>query len=118
MDELSTSAGRSSAAGSRMEILGDGPRLQLVGDLDGRSTYWVRDAVDAAVAAYERVVVDLSEVDNADLTGLRVLAVASWRATHAGRHLLVAGPRPGVRRLMHVSHLARLLEVERLDVPA
>lgn len=117
MDEPSTSSGRSSA-GNRTEIVANGPRLELVGDLDVRSTFWVRDAIDGALAAHERVVVDLSGVDNVDLTALRLLAVASRRASNDGRHLVVAGPRPGVRRLMHLSHLARLLDVEPAAVPA
>lgn len=117
MDELSTTAGRSSA-GNRMEIVTDGPRLALIGDLDVRSTFWVRNAIDDAIAQHERVVVDMSEVDNVDLTALRLLAVASRRAVQEGRHLVVAGPRPGVRRLMHLSHLARLLEVEPTSIPA
>lgn len=117
MGELSTSAGRT-AAGNRMEIVADGPRLVLHGDLDVRSTSTVRSAIDDALVLHDRVVVDLADVDNVDLTALRLLAVASRRAAASGRHLVVAGPRPRVRRLMHLSHLARLFEVERTPIPA
>lgn len=117
MDEIGTAARRTST-GNRLQIVTDGPRLELVGDFDARSTSEVRPVLLGAMEAHERVVVDLAGVANVDLTALRVLAAASRRAHHDGRHLVLASPRPVVLRLMHVSHLARLLEVERMAVPA
>jgi len=110
--------GRRTSAGNRLQIVMDGPRVELVGDFDARSTSQVRPVLHGAMAVHERVVVDLAGVANVDLTALRVLAAASRRAHHEGRHLVLASPRPVVVRLMHLSHLARLLEVERLAVPA
>ncbi|WP_277498449.1 MULTISPECIES: STAS domain-containing protein [unclassified Nocardioides] len=101
-----------------VEIVGAGPRLELVGDFDVRSTGRVRSAIDEALVHHDRVVVDLAGVDNVDLTALRVLAAAGRRAARAGHRLAVASPQPGVRRLMHLSHLARLMEVESVASPA
>ncbi|HQR25825.1 MAG TPA: STAS domain-containing protein [Nocardioides sp.] len=99
----------------RIEI--DGPRVVLEGDFDVRSTGQVREAVYRTLAEQDAdVVVDLTEVTSVDLTALRVLAVATREAARGDRHLRLRGCCPNVRRLLHVSRLIRVLEVER--VPA
>lgn len=96
-----------------MEILTDGPRLLLAGDFDVRSTWQVRAAVYDALAVHDDVVVDLTEVGSVDVTALRVLAVASRQAGRQGGHLRLRGCNGAVRRLLHMTHLIRLVEVER-----
>ena len=59
------------------------------------------------------VVIDLSEVDTVDVTALKVLAVATRagrprRAPPDAARLLAA-----VRRMLHLSHLTRVVEVDR-----
>ena len=102
-----------------MEIITDGPTLVLSGDFDVRSTREVRDAIYDQLEGYDHdVVVDLTDVTTIDLTALRVLAVATRRASHAGHHLTLRGCGPSVRRMLHLSHLIRVLEVERVAVSA
>ncbi len=97
-----------------MDIITDGPRLVLSGDFDVRTTWEVRSALYAHLNAHDRdVVVDLTDVGCVDLTALRVLAVATRNAERSGRHLTLRGCGPAVRRLLHLSHLIRLVEVER-----
>ena len=102
-----------------MTILTDGPTVILSGDIDVRSTDEVRRAVYAALNGYDGdIVVDLSAVENVDLTALRLLAVASRQASRTGQHLRLRGCGPGVRRLLHISHLIRVLDVERVAASA
>jgi anti-anti-sigma factor len=96
--------------------------LELGGSLDARSTPEIRSALHDLLSAPGRVVVlDLGAVTSADVVALRVIAAASrLAALRGGRIVLRATPGP-VRRLLTVSRLARLVELERtaaeLDVP-
>lgn len=95
-----------------MELERIGSTIVLSGDIDVRTTGQVRDAVYAAINDHETVVVDLAAVTSADLTALRLIAVATRRATQQGRLLTLRGARPCVRRLLHLSHLARCVQFE------
>ena len=88
--------------------------LELGGSLDARSTPEIRSALHALLTAPGRVIVlDLGAVTSADVVGLRVIAAASrLAALRGGRIVLRSAPAP-VRRLLTVSRLARLVEVER-----
>jgi anti-anti-sigma factor len=101
-----------------MDIMSDGPVLVLSGDLDVRSTMQVRTAVRDLLATYGAVVIDLRGVETADVTALKVLAAATVQAIRDGHHLTLRGPSPAVRRLLHLSHLNRVVEVERGAEPA
>jgi anti-anti-sigma factor len=94
-----------------MDIMSDGPVLVLSGDLDVRSTMQVRTAVQELLGSYDEVAIDLSGVESADLTALRVLAAATVQAVRDGHHLTLRQPSPAVRRMLHLSHLARVVEV-------
>ncbi|WP_110182574.1 STAS domain-containing protein [Nocardioides solisilvae] len=98
-----------------MEILADGATLVLRGDFDVRSTLEVRSAVYAHLEVHRDadVVVDLSEVSAVDVTALRLLAVATRQAVRDGHHLTLRGCGPAVRRMLHLSRLIRVVEVER-----
>ncbi len=99
-----------------MDIVTDGPALVLHGDFDVRSTREVRSEIYDALERHGAVVVDLTEVASVDVTALRVLAVASRYASHRGGHLTLRGCNGPVRRLLHMTRLIRLVEVERLAV--
>ncbi len=102
-----------------MDIFTDGPTLVLAGDFDVRSTWEVRAAIYEHLQGHdEDLVVDLTDVGSIDLTALRVLAVATRNAERDGRHLTLRGCGPAVRRLLHLSHLIRLVEVERVAASA
>ena len=97
-----------------MDILTDGPTLVLSGDFDVRSTMEVRTAIyDHLEGHDEDVVVDLTDVDCVDVTALKVLAVATREASRSGHHLVLRGCGPAVRRLLHMSRLIRVVELER-----
>jgi anti-anti-sigma factor len=97
-----------------MEITRDGTVLVLGGDLDVRSTMDVRNAVYDLLASYDGdVVIDLSDVDSIDVTALRMLAVATRQALRDGHHLMLRGCSPAVRRMLLLSHLNRVVEVDR-----
>jgi len=102
-----------------VDIQVDGPTLVLEGAFDVRSTAEVRWLVYALLAGPdEHVVVDLSAVSAVDVTALRLLAVATRHAWLTGKHLTVRNPGPTVRRMLHLSHLAHAIEVERTAVSA
>ena len=94
-----------------MDIMSDGPVLVLSGDLDVRSTMQVRTAVRDLLGCYDEVTIDLSGVESADVTALRVLAAATVQAIRDGNHLTLRQPSPAVRRMLHMSHLARIVQV-------
>ena len=102
-----------------MEILTDGPILHLSGDFDVRSTWEVRNAIyDHLEGHDEDVVVDLTDVTTIDMTALKVLAVATRQAARSGHHLTLRGCGPSVRRMLHLSRMIRVLEVERSAISA
>lgn len=97
-----------------MDIVNDGPTLVLSGDFDARSTGPVRTAIyDRLARGDGDVVVDLSNVAAIDMTALRLLAAASVAASHQGHHVTLRGCGPAVRRMLHLSRLIRVVEVER-----
>lgn len=97
-----------------MNILTDGPTLVLRGDFDVRSTMEVRSAIyEHLEGCDEDVVVDLTEVGSVDLTALKVLAFATREASRNGHHLVLRGCGPAVRRMLHLSRLIRVVELER-----
>lgn len=97
-----------------MDILTDGPTLVLSGDFDVRSTMEVRTAIYEHLEGHDQdVVVDLTQVDSVDVTALKVLAVATREAGRSGHHLVLRGCGPAVRRLLHLSRLIRVVELER-----
>ncbi|HWJ08637.1 MAG TPA: STAS domain-containing protein [Nocardioides sp.] len=100
-----------------------GAVLVLAGDLDVRSTSEIRAALDEHLRVHGsatdgRVLVDLSDVTSIDETALKVLAAASRRARRRGGAVVLRGGAPAVRRMLHLTHLVRLFELERLPIPA
>ena len=102
-----------------MEIMSDGSTLVLSGDFVVRSTWEVRNAIYDHLEGYdEDVIVDLTNVTAIDVTALKVLAVATRTASREGHHLTLRGCGPAVRRMLHLSRLIRVVEVERSAVSA
>jgi anti-anti-sigma factor len=102
-----------------MDIVHDGQTLVLSGDFDVRSTMEVRTAIWEHLHGVDQdLVVDLTGVETLDLTAARVLAYATLEAGRSGQHLRLRGCGPAVRRMLQLSHLARVVEVEREPVSA
>ena len=97
-----------------MDIVHDGPRLVLTGEFDVRSTMEVRTAIHERLRGCEEdLIVDLTGVTAVDVIALRVLAAATVGAEREGRHLMLRGAGPAVRRMLHLSRLIRVVELER-----
>jgi anti-anti-sigma factor len=96
-----------------MELETTGSTLRIAGQLDVRCITELRVAVYDHLETHPgHVVLDLSEVESADLTVLKMLAVASRTANKAGHRVTVRDCPDGVRRLLHLSHLRGLMTVE------
>ena len=96
-----------------MELRTNGNTLELTGSLDVRCTAELRTAVYRLLEEHEGDVrVDISRVVSIDLTTLKMLAVANRFAERQGRRVVLTGGSPGVRRLMHLSHLRSMLHIK------
>lgn len=102
-----------------MELLRDGAILAVAGQLDGRGTAELRDALRLLLEEHaDQAVLDLHQVDSIDLTALRMIAATSRSATLDGRRLRLRGCSPLVRRLVLLAHLRGLVELEPEATPA
>jgi anti-anti-sigma factor len=97
----------------QLHLATDGTTLRIGGQLDVRCITELRTAVyDHLEANPGHVVLDLSDVESADLAVLKMLAVASRMANQSGHRVTVQDCPDGVRRLLHLAHLRGLVTVE------
>ena len=90
--------------------------LVLSGALDVRRTSDLRAEIYARLARTTGdVVVDITRVESIDMTTLKMLAVANRAAERQARRLILRGASPGVRRLLHLSHMRWMIPLEPLD---
>ncbi|MDH5278782.1 MAG: STAS domain-containing protein [Actinomycetota bacterium] len=73
--------------------------------------YALTIAIEAAVTG--DVLVDASPVETVDVAGLGVLVAAHRRARQSGLRLVLCDPQPRVMRLLAVTRLHRILNLER-----
>jgi anti-anti-sigma factor len=107
------------SGGRALDIFHDGDTLWLRGDFDVRSTMEVRNAIHEHLDGFDRdLTIDLTDVHTIDLTAARVLAYASLEASRVGHHVRLRGCGPAVRRLLQISRLRRVVEVERAAASA
>lgn len=95
---------------SESRQVGSVTRLVCRGDID-RSTIERFDR-ELSLAVHQsplRVVVDLSDVEFIDSAGIALLAA---HATTGPTEIVVAGPRPNVRRIITIAGLDRVLHLE------
>ncbi len=98
-----------------MEVFKLGSVLALSGRFDGRSTGMVRDALYEHIQTTSEpdVVLDLSDVESLDATALKLLGAASHHLERGGRHLVLRGCTPAIRRVLTFTRMRRLFQVER-----
>ena len=88
--------------------------MSLSGRLDGRHASEVREALYERIESEQGdVVVDLTEVESIDGTVLKLLAAAALRLHRTGRHLVLRGCSPALRRVFAFGGLRRLFVWER-----
>ncbi len=93
--------------------------LRLVGEIDMCSAESIRDATFAAIHQHHTDVhIDLSSVTFMDSTGLQVLLAARRRAELAGGRLNLVDPTRAVRRVLEVTGVDHLFEIETAGLSA
>lgn len=90
----------------------DDGTVVLTGRFDGRSTARVRELLHDRVDEDGDVVVDLAGVESVDVTALRLLAATGALLDRQGRTLVLRGCTPAVRRLLAVTRMRSLMQVE------
>ena len=96
-----------------MEHTTHGNTLVLSGSLDVRCTAELRTVVYRLLDECEGDVhVDVSRVESVDMTTLKMLAVANRAAERTNQRVVLRGASPGLRRLLHLSHLRSMLPVD------
>ena len=80
-----------------------GARLELAGELDMNGVIQVERAVREASRLSDRALtIDLSELTFMDLFGARTLLRLADEAQSGGRKVVIANPRPHIRRLFEL----------------
>jgi anti-anti-sigma factor len=91
---------------------GDKATVALRGELDLSGVDRARDAIaEAEATGATLLVLDLSQLDFIDSTGLEVMLRAARRAHDSGRRLIVARPSRYVRRLLEMTAIDQSLDV-------
>jgi anti-anti-sigma factor len=96
-----------------MHIRGDHAELVVGGRLDVRSAADARTVLHSAVDdGVGDLVLDLSELDSWDATGLGVIMGVHRRAGRCGRRLVLRGVPLQMQRLLVATRLHRILAIE------
>jgi anti-anti-sigma factor len=91
---------------------GDRSTVALRGELDLSGVDRARQAIEEAEAGEASLLVlDLSELDFIDSTGLEVMLRAARRAQDDGRRLVVQRPSRYVRRLLEMTAIDQSLDI-------
>ncbi|MEU4226271.1 STAS domain-containing protein [Nonomuraea sp. NPDC026600] len=86
--------------------------VHLAGEIDIFTSKALRQSLMAALlTSTSTLVIDLSEVSFCDTVGLGILVGIQHRARAQGVTLVLAGPRPYMTSLLHLSGLDRTLPI-------
>ena len=87
--------------------------VTLSGELDLASAPELQACLEDVVAdGATTVVVDLDDLAFCDSTGISALVRAAHHARSGGRRLVLRRPRPGVRRVLEITGVTSVLEIE------
>jgi len=93
-------------------VTGDAVWLQIIGDLDLGTARDLSFALGDAERDNPGIVgLELSGVEFADVTALRIFVAAARRARLKGRRLVLAHPSQAVCRMLAITSLDRTLDV-------
>jgi anti-sigma B factor antagonist len=97
---------------------GDRTVVAVSGEIDLYTAPRLHSELAAAttVEGQPHVVVDMAGVEFCDSTGMNVLLAALRRVREKGGELILAGPRPAVRKILQVTGLESVFTV--VDDPA
>jgi len=100
----------------RVSVEVTGPHAIVIrpeGDIDYSSLDPLREALmDARMAGVREIVVDLADVGFLDSQGLAVILYAHRRQRAGGGRLILRNLNDTARRLLHVTNLTAVLDVE------
>jgi anti-sigma B factor antagonist len=90
-----------------------GAVVTVRGDLEfGTASALHSTLVDLTHQGSNPIILDLTELEFIDSTGLSLLVQAHQRITSEGRHFILRGPTDRVRRVLEISGLADLFAIE------
>ncbi|WP_431036089.1 STAS domain-containing protein [Streptomyces sp. P6-2-1] len=98
----------------RVEVREEGPWVvvALAGELDHHTAELLREPLGSKLdAGHHRIVIDCSELEFCDSTGLNVLLGARLRAFEAGGGIHLAAMRPVVSRVFEITGADAVFEV-------
>jgi anti-sigma B factor antagonist len=82
--------------------------------LDVRNVGHVRTVLHGIIASADGdIIVDMAGVEMIDAAGLGMMTAAHLRAERAGHHLVLRNCSDDVRRVLAVTHLNRVLHIDR-----
>jgi anti-anti-sigma factor len=91
----------------------DEVRVVLRGEVDLAVVGELRQALEHALeVASRRVIVDVSEVDHLDSSGIKVLVRANIRARVTGKEFSLRGARGAVRRVLDITGVDRVVTLD------
>ncbi len=104
----------------RVEVTGrEAIIVHPVGEIDYSSLDPLREALlDARIAGVRDIIVDLTEVSFLDSQGLAVILYAHQRQRSAGGRLVLRNPNDNARRLLTVTNLSTVIDVEHTEPAA
>ncbi|HYH50231.1 MAG TPA: STAS domain-containing protein [Acidimicrobiia bacterium] len=82
------------------------------GEIDIVTAPVLWEMIVEVISDTKRLVVDLTETEFIDSTGLGVLVRALKRLRHHGGDLILRSPKPNARKVLHMTSLDRVISIE------
>ena len=92
--------------------------IHVRGEIDMATAERLRDAIEPHMGPKQTIILDFSEVEFMDSSGLNVLVQARGRLTEDGGSLVLRNPSSAAHRLLTVAGATDLLEIDAQDHPS